>query len=163
MRTSSRRGAIVRASVLATIGAAALGVMLSAGASAQGGGASRFATPPAEAGRRVEGSSGVVASANALASEAGLAILRAGGNAVDAAVATAFAIGVVEPQMSGLGGSGVATIWFQGEKQATYLDFYAAQPVDAWKGHTEPAPAPRPEGAAPGQVASGPPQRTPDS
>jgi gamma-glutamyltranspeptidase/glutathione hydrolase len=138
----------IRASVLARVGlasgaalaAAALGTLLTAGATAQEGGASRFATPAPDAGRRVEGRHGIVASANALASEAGVAILRAGGNAVDAAVAAAFAIGVVEPQMSGLGGGGVATIWFQRERQASYLDFYAAQPADAWRGHTEPAP-----------------------
>ncbi|HYC50515.1 MAG TPA: gamma-glutamyltransferase [Gemmatimonadaceae bacterium] len=62
-------------------------------------------------------------------------MLRAGGNAVDAAVATAFAIGVVEPQMSGLGGSGSATIYMKQEGKPAYLDFYAAQPVDAWRGH----------------------------
>ena len=104
---------------------------------------------PADEGKRVEGKNGVVTSANGLASEAGLEMLRAGGNAVDAAVATAFAIGVVEPQMSGLGGSGSATIWIKADAKPAYLDFYAAQPVDAWRGHTEPAPAPRGPGSAP--------------
>lgn len=98
-----------------------------------------FVTPPADAGKRIEARNGVVTSANALASDAGIEILRTGGNAVDAAVATAFAIGVVEPQMSGLGGSGAATVWMKRDGKPAYLDFYAAQPVDAWRGHTGPA------------------------
>ncbi|MGE5360556.1 MAG: gamma-glutamyltransferase family protein, partial [Bacteroidales bacterium] len=92
-------------------------------------------------GKRIEARKGVVTSANALASEAGVEILRAGGNAVDAVVATAFAIGVVEPQMSGLGGSGAAVVWMKREGKPSFLDFYAAQPADSWKGHTEPAAA----------------------
>ena len=94
---------------------------------------------PADAGKRVVARRGVVTSANALASEAGLAMLRAGGNAVDAAVAATFAIGVVEPQMSGLGGSGAATLWMKRDGKPAYLDFYASQPADAWIGHVEPA------------------------
>jgi gamma-glutamyltranspeptidase len=104
---------------------------------------------PADEGKRIEGRNGVVTSANSLASEAGLEMLRTGGNAVDAAVATAFAIGVVEPQMSGLGGSGSATIWIKADEKPAYLDFYAAQPVDAWRGHTEPAPPQRGQGGLP--------------
>ena len=154
---TTRLGRLTRAGLVA----ATVGALASVGAAGQGRGVSGFATPPADAGRRVEGANGVVASANGLASEAGVAILRAGGNAVDAAVATAFAIGVVEPQMSGLGGSGVANVWLQREKQSVYLDFYAAQPVDAWRGHTEPAAAQAPAGGAPGQESSGPPPRTP--
>jgi gamma-glutamyltranspeptidase/glutathione hydrolase len=98
---------------------------------------------PVDEGKRVEATNGVVTAANGLASEAGVQMLRAGGNAVDAIVATAFAVGVVEPQMSGLGGSGSATIWMKSEGKPAYLDFYAAQPVDAWRGRTQPAAAGR--------------------
>lgn len=92
-------------------------------------------TPAPEAGRRAVGKNGAVSSANPLASEAGLAMLRAGGNAVDAAVATAFAIGVVEPHMSGLGGGGAALVWMKDEGKPEYLDFYSAQYIPSFEGH----------------------------
>ena len=111
--------------------------------------------PPAlDAGKRVAATNGVVSSANALASDAGIEMLRLGGNAVDAAVATAFAIGVVEPQMSGLGGSGSATIWMKADGKPSYLDFYASQPADAWVGHVEPTPPPASGTSAPGAATS---------
>jgi gamma-glutamyltranspeptidase / glutathione hydrolase len=62
---------------------------------------------------------GVVVSQHYRASEAGAHILREGGNAVDAAIATSFAVSVVEPWMSGLGGGGVMISLAAGQKQAT--------------------------------------------
>ncbi len=84
-------------------------------------------------GRRLVADHGMVTSASPYASEAGLEILRQGGNAVDAAVATAFAIGVAEPEMSGVGGSGAMVIWTQSAHKVDFLDFYAAQPTARFK------------------------------
>lgn len=89
-------------------------------------------TPPPDEGRRIVADHAAVSSASPFASDIGVAMLRAGGNAIDAAVATAFAIGVAEPHMSGLGGSGSMTIWLQKEGRAEYLDFYASANADTW-------------------------------
>src|SRR5437773_7730440 len=59
--------------------------------------------------------SGIVSSAHRLASQAGVDILRAGGNAFDAAVAVAATLNVVEPMMSGMGGFGV-TLFYDSQK-----------------------------------------------
>ena len=82
----------------------------------------------ADLGKRAVAERGMIASAHPLASEAGLAMLREGGNAVDAAVATAFALGVVEPMMGSLGGGGSLLSWSP-TRGADYLDFYARAPA----------------------------------
>lgn len=113
------------------------------------------ATLAPDAGYRVVAGQGVVTTAHSAASEAGLEMLRQGGNAVDAAVAAAFAIGVGEPQMSGLGGGGSMLIWWQGEQRADYLDYYAAQRPASWVGVETPdgARTDLRRVAIPGQVA----------
>lgn len=69
------------------------------------------------------GSNGVVAAANPYAAKAGLDILKAGGNAFDAAVAVSFALGVVEPNASGLGGGGILVAYEAGTGEYVSYNF----------------------------------------
>ncbi|MCY6492866.1 gamma-glutamyltransferase [Leptolyngbya sp. GGD] len=74
---------------------------------------------------------GMVASAHPIASEIGLSILKQGGNAIDAAVATTLAISVAEPFSAGIGGGGFL-MFYQAQKNETKaLDFRERAPLKA--------------------------------
>ena len=77
----------------------------------------------------VTGTRGMVASAHPLASLAGIRILMDGGNAIDAAVATAAALNVVEPYMSGLGGDGFMHIYSSRDRDHKVLDYMGLSPA----------------------------------
>lgn len=129
-------------------------MLASLGACQAGGHVDSVVAAP-DIGQRVVAEHGVVSSAHPAASEAGVEMLRQGGNAIDAAVATAFTVAVGEPQMSGLGGGGGMLIWLQSEGRAEYLDFYSAQRVQSWDG-LEPLEDGEPDlrgVAIPGEVA----------
>lgn len=79
----------------------------------------------------VRAENGMVAAASPLAAQVGVDILKAGGNAVDAAVATAFAIGVVEPNASGLGGEGFLVIYMPETDRAVSIDYRSSAPKAA--------------------------------
>lgn len=74
---------------------------------------------------------GVVATDHRLASEAGVEILNQGGNAVDAACAAAFAVGVVNPSGSGIGGGGFMVIKLPEQKHPVVIDFRETAPSRA--------------------------------
>jgi gamma-glutamyltranspeptidase/glutathione hydrolase len=86
---------------------------------------------------RPMGRNGSVASHHYLASEAGLEILRKGGNAVDAAVATSAALGVVEPAMNGAAGNGNMLIWSAKDERAYCLDFSGRAPQGVRDAHPD--------------------------
>ena len=89
---------------------------------------------------------GMVCAAHPAAARAGLETLQQGGNAIDAALAVAFTLCVVEPFASGLGGGGFMTIWMPengagsfasrlGNGRAVFLDFRERAPAAATLDH----------------------------
>ena len=80
-------------------------------------------------GRSATGAHGVVAAAKPDASQIGVNILKAGGNAVDAAIATGFALGVLEPNATGIGGGGFMIVRLANMKEAVVIDFREIAPA----------------------------------
>lgn len=87
----------------------------------------RWSTAKAE----VTSEHGMVATKHPLATAVGLRVLQEGGNAMDAAVAAAFALGVVEPWMSGLGGGGYLVHRAGRDGAVRVIDFAMVAPRDA--------------------------------
>lgn len=85
---------------------------------------------------------GLSSSSHPLATAAGVEMLLRGGNAVDAALATAFALVVCEPAMSHLGGQGNALVYMASEGKTVALDFYATAPAEAHDDLYEWVPSP---------------------
>lgn len=81
--------------------------------------------------RDATGSTGAVASCSWYASNAGLDILKEGGNAFDAAAAVAYTLGVVEPYFSGLGGGGFMTFYSAETGEVKVIDFREVAPAAA--------------------------------
>ncbi len=77
-----------------------------------------------------QGVNGMVATVNAIASRVGAEVLRSGGNAVDAAIATGFALAVVHPSAGNIGGGGFMMIRFP-DGRTTALDFREKAPLAA--------------------------------
>ena len=66
---------------------------------------------------------GIVASQSRKAAEIGAGVLAAGGDCVDAAIATGFALGVLEPWMSGIGGGGAMVLYRAREDRVEVIDY----------------------------------------
>ena len=76
----------------------------------------------------------MVSAAHPLAAEAGYAVLKRGGNAIDAAVAVQAALGLVEPQSSGIGGGAFLLYWSEKDRRLTSYDGREAAPAAARPG-----------------------------
>ena len=87
-----------------------------------------FAAAPAP----VKGEHGMVVTAQHLASEIGVEVMKQGGNAIDAAVAVGYALAVVHPSAGNIGGGGFMTIRFK-NGSSTFLDFRERAPLASTK------------------------------
>ena len=76
-------------------------------------------------------SRGMICAAQPESTEAGALVMRAGGNAVDGAIACALTAGVVDPMMTGIAGFGSCQIYFPGKGVHEVIDFHGKTPAAA--------------------------------
>ncbi|MEU8551248.1 gamma-glutamyltransferase [Streptomyces roseoverticillatus] len=124
-----RRLPVLAATASLVIG---LGALPAAATARAGGQAAEAGRTPAKTPVAV-GYGGAVASVDADASAAGIEVLRKGGNAVDAAVATAAALGVTEPYSAGIGGGGYLVYYDAKRHQVSTVDGRERAPLSADK------------------------------
>ena len=97
---------------------------------------SSIGAPDAEtpkSGPSAVGTKGMVVSVSQPASEVGVAVLQKGGNAVDAAVATAFALAVTWPEAGNIGGGGFMLVYPGGKGNVMFFDYRETAPAAATK------------------------------
>lgn len=100
----------------------------------------------AAAGSQVSARHAAVATSNPAVTQIGVAVLQRGGNAIDAAVAMAFALSTIQPQSAGIGGGGILTYYDASSHAVWILDFLEAAPNEAKReafAGTDPVTGPR--------------------
>ncbi len=137
--------------------AMSMGLLLAGGlALAPAAAAKAPAVPGAQAPTQQRPGHAAIASANFLATRAGLEVLRKGGNAFDAAVAVASTLSVVEPESSGIGGGFMAVLHRADDGHTVFIDARETAPVAVdRKDYVNPDGSPNRDAALTGPLSAG--------